>query len=322
MCELRLKIRETHLQPRIEQLYRELHRAGIAHRPHVWISDEWFTPDGVPGFAIPFYLAHPRLQKLERSQMFECEGASYAECMKIMRHEAGHALDNAYDLRELQEWKTHFGDFNAEYPEHYHPAPASRDFVLHLNAWYAQAHPAEDFAETFAVWLADPEKTWRDTYKGWGALAKLEAVEAMVASIRGTRAPNKKRSRVQPLATRRIKLGDHYQQKREFYEVGVPTQYDAELLRLFAAPEEKKGTAMRAAPMLSRMRRAVRNAVSETTGVHHYTVEQLLKRMIARTRQLKLVLRHDVHHAEAEFIALLTRQVMSAAEHGHGRIPL
>jgi len=86
------------LERPVRQLYRELNSRGITFRPHVWLSDEWFTPDGVPGIAVPFYLAHPRLRELERSQMLEVEGGTHDWCMRILRHECGHALDNAYRL--------------------------------------------------------------------------------------------------------------------------------------------------------------------------------------------------------------------------------
>ena len=98
LCDLPLRIKGTRLEQRIGKLYRELDTRGLAFRPHTWLSEEWFTPDGVGGFAIPFYLAHPRLMKLERKQMLEVEGASDAESMRILRHEAGHAIDNAYRL--------------------------------------------------------------------------------------------------------------------------------------------------------------------------------------------------------------------------------
>jgi hypothetical protein len=324
LCELRLSLRECRLYARVQQLYHELDRAGLAFRPHVWLSEEWFSPDGVPGFAIPFYLGHPRLAQLERSQMLECEGASHAECMKILRHEAGHALDNAFGLHRGPLWRSAFGKFAAPYPEHYNPAPASRDYVVHLNAWYAQSHPAEDFAETFAVWVADPRRKWERSYKGWAALAKLQAVDAMVSSVRGRTPPNQKRKRVQPLSACRTTLGQHYRRKREFYEVGMPTHYDADLLRLFAPDDvpEKIPQRQRAAIFLSRIRRGLCKAVSTTTGVHHYTVDQVLRRMIDRARHLNLVLIRDEQQIHDDMAVLLTAQVLNTALHGHARIPL
>src|SRR3712207_5133915 len=166
------------------RLHFELDESGLRFRPHVWLSEEWFSPDGVPGFAIPFYLAHPRLMKLERAQMLEVEGGIEKECMAIMRHEAGHAISNAFGLHRRRRWRETFGRFSVPYPEHYMPDPNSRSFVLHLGAWYAQAHPAEDFAETFAVWLA-PASRWQKRYVSWPAMRKLRYVDELMKGPAG-----------------------------------------------------------------------------------------------------------------------------------------
>ena len=84
----------------------ELEARGVTFRPHYWLSDEWFTPDGVPGVAIPFYLAHPRLAKLELAQMLEVEGGDATSCLRILRHEVGHAIDNAYELQAASDAAT------------------------------------------------------------------------------------------------------------------------------------------------------------------------------------------------------------------------
>src|SRR5262245_55500472 len=75
-CDLSLKMKGTPVEQRVAKLYRELDVCELRFHPHVWWGEEWYTPDGVGGFAIPFYLAHPRLMKLERTQMLEVEGAS------------------------------------------------------------------------------------------------------------------------------------------------------------------------------------------------------------------------------------------------------
>ena len=98
-CDLGLTIADTPLELRIDQLHREFHSKKISFRPHFWLSAEWFTPDGIPGVAVPFYLADSRLMKLEEKQMLEVEGGTVDWCMRILRHEAGHAIDNAYRLR-------------------------------------------------------------------------------------------------------------------------------------------------------------------------------------------------------------------------------
>ena len=116
MCDLGLTIEGTDLEARIAQLNAELDARGLTFRPHYWLSDEWFTPDGVPGIAIPFYLAHPRLAKLELAQMLEVEGGDPESCLRILRHEAGHAIDNAYALRRRPTRRRLFGNPGSSIP--------------------------------------------------------------------------------------------------------------------------------------------------------------------------------------------------------------
>ena len=184
--DLGLKLAESPLKPALERLDRELERRGCAFRPHIWLSVEWFCPDGLPGFAIPFYLAHPRLAALERRLMHEVEGGNARWLQRILRHETGHAIDNAYRLRRRKRWKQVFGPATRRYPTRYAPRTTSRNYVMHLGHWYAQSHPSEDFAETFAVWLA-PNSTWRVDYEHWHALRKLRYVDELLTEIRSER---------------------------------------------------------------------------------------------------------------------------------------
>jgi hypothetical protein len=323
LCDLGLRIEGTALETRAAELQRELIAAGLAFAPAVWLSEEWFSPDGVNGFAAPFYLAHPRLARLERAQMLECEGASRRECLKIMRHEAGHALDNAFGLHRRRAWREAFGRFSAPYPPHYQPMPSSRNYVIHLNAWYAQAHPAEDFAETFAVWLADPRQRWRRVYDGWPALAKLEAVDRMMQSLRGQAAPNDNRCPVEPLAECCVTLREHYERKRQFYQVGLPSEFDSDLVRIFArASDNSRSGRESAAAFINRILRPLTHAVAQATGVHHYVVSQLMRRIRDRARHLRLVRDRSEELARDELAAFLTAMVVYVIQHGHPRIPL
>src|SRR5512139_1626099 len=184
-CDLKLKIERTPLAKRVRRLYRELDKRDIRFRPHVWLSEEWFSPDGVPGIAVPFYLAHPRLRRLERQMMKQVEGGNSNWMMRILRHEAGHAIDTAWRLRRRARWREVFGPASLPYPDRYRARPGSRRYVHHLGEWYAQAHPTEDFAETFAVWLK-PNSNWRRMYAGWPAFHKLRLVDDLMTSVRGT----------------------------------------------------------------------------------------------------------------------------------------
>ena len=165
LCDLDLTLTSTWVEKCIERLYAELDHRGIRLRPHVWISEEWFSPDGVAGIAVPFFLLHPRLMRLERRMMLEVEGGTRKQCMMLLRHEAGHAVQHAWALHRRRRWQQLFGLNSEPYPDSYRPRPGSRKYVQHLDGWYAQSHPSEDFAETFAVWLS-PRRKWQRRYNG------------------------------------------------------------------------------------------------------------------------------------------------------------
>lgn len=320
LCDLPLRIRGARLEQRIQKLYRELEARKLRFRPHVWLSEEWFTPDGVAGFAIPFYLAHPRLMKLERSQMLEVEGASEGECMRILRHEAGHAIDNAFRLHTRRSWEDTFGSYRVPYPEWYQPQPDSRDYVLNLDAWYAQAHPAEDFAETFAVWLR-PNSRWRRQYDGWGAFRKLEYVDEVMDSLMHREAMRGSHREVDPLPNLKKTLRQHYQKKRAYYTIHWPASYERNLYRLFST-EPRHQSFPSAAQFLRRNARDISDVVARGTGVHHYTINHIVRHMVARARVLNLRLTIPEHEALELSIVALTMQVMQVLRTGYHRIPL
>jgi len=318
ICDLDLRIEGSDLAERIAELSHELAERGIRFRPHFWLSDEWFTPDDVPGVAIPFYMAHPRLARLELSQMLEVEGGTQDWCMRILRHEAGHAIDNAYALRRRRRRQQLFGSSSQPYPEHYIPRPYSKSFVLHLEPWYGQSHPDEDFAETFAVWLSPPDQ-WRKRYAEWPALKKLEYMDELMREI-GSREPVvTSRQRVEPVSRIRRTLRSHYQRKRDRYGVEYENVYDRDLRRLFSdAPEFRHH--MSAARFLTRIRKQVRRVVARWTGEYQYTIDQVLDGLITRCRELKLRLVQSEEQTELDFTILLTVHTMHYLHSGQHRV--
>ena len=126
LSDLPLKLEGTVVETRIDQLKRELEGRGLNFPLHFYLSDEWFTPDGQASMAVPFYLAHPRLERLEKAQMLAVEGGEHEWCMRILRHEAGHVIDNAYKLRLRRQRRTLFGSPQQPYPEFYAPRPYSK----------------------------------------------------------------------------------------------------------------------------------------------------------------------------------------------------
>jgi hypothetical protein len=229
MSDLPLAIEGT-LAARLAQLRAELDARELRFPLHFYLSDEWFTPDGATAIAIPFYLAHSRLEKLEDTQMLEVEGGEHEWCMRILRHEAGHAIDNAFRLRRRRQRQHTFGSPSTPYPEFYTPKPYSKSFVLHLDSWYAQSHPDEDFAETFAVWLT-PNSEWRQRYAGWRALGKLEYMDSLMDSLRGATAPVQNPEEDRSAQCAPLDTAPALSNKRRYYGVDYPNFYDRDLRR-------------------------------------------------------------------------------------------
>jgi len=322
-CDLGLALEKCPaLMADVDRLNGELELAGLKRfRPHCWLSSEWFSPDGVPGIAIPFYLAHPRLMRLEKSQMLAVEGGTPRQRMMIFRHEAGHAVCNAYRLHRRKGFRELFGSASKKYPETYKPDPGSRNYVTHLPAWYAQAHPAEDFAETFAVWLT-PGQRWRRSYKDWRkALAKLTFVDELMAEVGSVTPPVRTRSKIEPVSALKTTLRKHYQKKRWFYGDTFPDFYDRDLLKLFSA-DPKFAHRPTAAATLRSFQAELRETVARWTGTHAYTIDQVLRDMIDRCKELKLRLAVPAHQARHEATLMVTVQTMNYMHAGHHPVAL
>jgi hypothetical protein len=291
----------------MQRLYQELRSRGIRLRPHYWYAEEWFSPDGVPGIALPFYLAQPRLMRLERRFMQQVEGGNSRGLSRILRNETGHVLDTAFGLRDRRDWREIFGSPHERYPEDYWPRPASRRYVLHLGHWYAQSHPTEDFAETFAVWL-QPRARWRREYAGWPALRKLEYVDALMAEI-GTRRPVlRTRRQIEPIETSQVTLAEHYRRKTASYRLDDP-RYDRALRRLFKADDDGRHAA--AAGYLRTVGPRIGRRLAREAKLHPYVVEHTMEMLIHRLRNMDLHLRHDRRRAQREFGGLVRRVAVS-----------
>ncbi|PYK96504.1 MAG: hypothetical protein DME19_19510 [Verrucomicrobia bacterium] len=310
ISRLGLKLEGTELQPLIQQLYEELSQKGLAFHPPCHVGDEWFVPVGIPAIFIPFFLAHDRLRKLERRMMLEVEGETPEWFMRLMRHEAAHAYSYAYHLYKKKKWQRTFGlSSNEETPQFYRPRPYSRSYVVHLDDWYAQSHPDEDFAETFAVWLT-PGLDWRERYKGWKALQKLEYVDELMLSLAGKPPVHQPEYRVADYDCLNIKLKTCYARKRKLYEDSYPDFYDNDLKRLFAAGPEVAERS-KASAFLRAHRRHLMDSVCRWTNEKKYRVNKLLARLIDRCDQLALYVRAGDPQQELQVSAYITTLVMN-----------
>ena len=162
----------------------ELAAAALTRvRPRFYLSTEWGVPFETVAIAIPFYLARPDLTALHAERVGHVEGFDRADILRYLRHEMGHVVNYAYRLYDEEEWVKQFGSITQPYTEEYRPEPFSRRYVRHLPGWYAQKHPDEDWAETFAVWMT-PGRDWRAEYAGWPeALAKLDYCDRTMAAL-------------------------------------------------------------------------------------------------------------------------------------------
>jgi hypothetical protein len=183
--DLGLTIEGTRLEPILEELKDELRQRGITRvRPRFYLSTEWGVPFETIAIAIPFYLARPDLTALHAERVGHVEGFDHADILRYLRHEMGHVVNYAYKLYDNEEWVKQFGSITQPYSEEYRPEPFSRRYVRHLPGWYAQKHPDEDWAETFAVWMT-PGLDWRSEYGAWPvAYAKLAYCSRTMASLR------------------------------------------------------------------------------------------------------------------------------------------
>lgn len=285
ISELGLQIRGSRVERLIDQLYKELAARSISFRPPVYLSDQWGCPDGTPLIGVPFYLVDRRLERLEEEMSGAVEDDG--EAMRYLRHECGHALNYAFKLYERADWQQTFGSFSRPYRERYRADPFSREHVRHILGWYAQKHPDEDFAETFAVWLT-PGVDWRSEYAGWPALAKLEYVDRVMTEIRELN-PEAVTPTAEdlPVESMNYTIAEHYDSGAEEIPIGDARQFDADLRRIFAASADAP-SGMSADEFITRHYREILFRLAYWTSESPAVVRSLLDHLIARVHVLGL----------------------------------
>ena len=310
--DLGLRLEGSMLEKYVQQLYSELAAKGLERfRPAVYLSDEWACPDREPIIGAPFYLADPKIAALERA-INDLEDER--EILMYLRHEAGHAFNYAYMLYETREWLDLFGPFNRPYVEEYKPIPFSRRYVRHIAGWYAQKHPDEDFAETFAVWLT-PGSDWPRRYAGWPALKKLQYVERTAQALAAT--PPRKALEV---ATRELPVEAMGTTIEQFYRENaddsavLPEVPDAELDDIFV----RKGEDLRpASAFLLEHRKTIVDKITYWTGVRRPIVRRLVETMGKRAKELELcVERKREQQTLVEVVAFATTLAMNYLTRG------
>jgi len=283
--QLGLKLEGSPVERFILQLQGELRRKGIHRFSAVcYLTDEWGCPDQEPIIGVPFYLADPKLAILEK-EMNDLEDAR--EILMYLRHEAGHAFNYAYRLYATPEWRKLFGPFNRRYREHYRPIPFSRRFVRHIEGWYAQKHPDEDFAETFAVWLT-PGSNWRKRYRGWQALAKLRYVHR-VAREMGEKDPVVSQGRTDLTAAQmKLTVEQFYRKAARRNRAAVDVAMEGDLIDIFIRPGKRRAGLRPAAEMVGEHREALTDKIAYWTGVRRPIVRALVETIIRHCDEQRL----------------------------------
>lgn len=310
ICDLPLTIDGTWLSECIGQLHAELEAKEITFKPECYLTDEWLTPEKETCIGIPFYLAHPVLIKLEKKFMIDAEGETRPWCMKLLRHEAGHAACYAYRFHKRKRWQNIFGPSTVEYADTYKYRPYSKNFVRHLDGYYAQYHPDEDFVETFAVWVT-PGLDWQARYKGWRALRKLKYVDQLMLEIRGKEPPVKSKQKFWRASTLRMTLKNYYKKKRHFWAEEFPDFHDAFLRKNFEEYTGENKEFPRVADMIRKHRCHILNSVSKYSGERKYVVNDLLKDIQKRSRELKLAASGDEASITLNLAAYITSLIMN-----------
>lgn len=301
--DLGLHIQETGLEERINHLYRELSSKGIIFHPVCYLADEWLCPDKMPVIGIPFYLSHPKLIHLERKMMLEVEGGTEKWCMMLLRHEAGHALNYAYRLYRKSRWRELFGAFSARYSMTYSTFPYSKRFVNHLEDNYAQAHPDEDFAETFAVWLSGAHN-FEQKYKGWPVMKKLHYVDSLMKTIAGKQPLVL--SEETPWAANRMRstLKAYYERKRKSLGTDFPGFYDPGLLRIFSGKHAEK--MQHASRFIHKRRKMIIKSVAMWTDQRKIDIDKFIRKLIFRSESLDLYVHKSEMETSSEIISFIT----------------
>jgi hypothetical protein len=258
-------------------------------RPHFYLSTEWGVPFGTVSIAIPFYLARQDLTALHAERGGFVEGTSRADILRYLRHEMGHVINYAYELYDRDDWVKQFGSMTQPYVEEYRPEPFSRRFVRYLPGWYAQKHPDEDWAETFAVWLT-PGLDWRAEYAGWpAALAKLTYCDQTMRALADRDPPVAATERDEDVSEIHLSLADYYGGSRPGEEEW-PAGLDGALRTIFEGLGESDGATADqrpAAALIRRLEGTLSANVYRWTGHFPERTRHLLRHLGRRADELR-----------------------------------
>ncbi len=278
VCDLSLSLPRKY-KAEITRLNNLLREKKILWKPHYWFSNEWFCPDGVAGIAIPYTLCDPKLVNIEKRYLGFSEGEKPQDFFKLLCHETGHAIDNAYRLRRKKYRQALFGKTSKTYPSSYRPNPYSKDYVFYLDDYYAQAHPDEDWAETFAVWLST--KDWRKKYQGTKALLKLLYIDDLMQEIRENPFYKNEKKQVESYLNDKGTVANSLNKKRKSLKLNRELFSEHIIKRGFSSTSGQRA----AVQFIQRREKHLINSLHEKTQIDKWTLRKCLLDIIATCKQ-------------------------------------
>jgi hypothetical protein len=316
ICDLKLNLEQTLLYRCIQKLYSELNYKRIQYKPPFYFTcggDEWGCPDRVPIMGIPFHLADNRLARIEKEMGY----TSYdkRDLMILLRHETGHVINYAYELYSEPEWRDVFGDFYATYPTNFRFKfnPFSKYYVKSQGdpKYYAQAHPDEDFAETFAVWLT-PRSNWRSIYRKWPSIKKLEYVDGVMKRLRNKKSYVPIGPLDSPYHSKTYTLIEYYGEALDNFKDKALGIYDEDLRRVFIHATNGHKKTVLAKDLIRRNRRFLIEVISRWTGAREKVVAPVIGRFFLRCKEQGLsISTDDESYGLASLASLGTTIVMN-----------
>lgn len=317
-CDLELKIEGSRIEPLVQTLYNELLKKNIKFKPHVWISEDWFSMDGIPGIAVPFYTLHKRLSSLCKKMNLDDEGYNKKEAIKLLRHETGHAIDNAYKLRLSRQRQNLFGLSSTNYPDSYAPINISSNYVSHLNPWYAQAHPDEDWAETFATWLT-PNLKWKEIYKGTLAYEKLLFIDKLMKAIENKDPIVLKKNQPGDISNNRRKLKTFFSEKIETLKTSHAINLVSAAHSVFSVEYEYRKK-KRADIFLKENQNLICTKVAFWTGHNSYNINYIYNELIEACSKLNFHLVNSEKETRLDVSCMLTSLITYTTVFGSNKI--
>jgi Putative zinc-binding metallo-peptidase len=319
ICDFRLDIHGGPLEGILARFEVELAEAGIRRlRPRYYLSDEWGVPDGTVAIGIPFYLADARLRSNHARRGVFVEGVDEADVLRYLRHEMGHVVNYAYRLHETEEWTRTFGPMDRPYEDDFRVVPFSPDFVRYLPGGYAQKHPDEDWAETFAVWVT-PGLDWAGLYADApGALAKLRYAARVLGEIGDREPPVAAVDLDGEVCELKVTVQKFYDNV-ELEEISLPRSLDGDLRALVAPHASAPPGALReeAAALFLQHRGSLSAAVYRWTGLFPERARAIIDHLTERARALGLTyLASEREEVLCDLACLLAALAMNHAHTG------